>query len=108
RRADHRVGDRRARADPDRDPDRLGCAALSETAPRRRHRSVTELAGDGFRLRRATLEDADFLAELAGHDDVEPFLSVRRARAPDAVREEIERSITEPQESWRFAIPHHP
>jgi RimJ/RimL family protein N-acetyltransferase len=60
--------------------------------------------GDGFRLRRATLDDVDFLAELAGHDDVEPFLSVRRAREPEAVRDEIERSLAEPEETGRFVI----
>ncbi len=60
--------------------------------------------GDGFRLRRANIDDVDFLAELAGHDDVEPFLSVRRARDPDAVREEIQRSLAEPQETGRFVI----
>jgi RimJ/RimL family protein N-acetyltransferase len=65
---------------------------------------VTELSGDGFRVRRATVDDADFLAELAGHDDVQPFLSVRRASDPQAVREEIERSLTEPQETGRFVI----
>ena len=60
--------------------------------------------GDGFRLRRATIEDVDFLAELAGHDDVEPFLSVRRARDPEGVRAEIERSLAEPLETGRFVI----
>jgi RimJ/RimL family protein N-acetyltransferase len=60
--------------------------------------------GVGFRLRRADIDDVDFLAELAGHDDVEPFLSVRRARDPDDVREEIQRSIAEPQETGRFVI----
>jgi RimJ/RimL family protein N-acetyltransferase len=65
---------------------------------------VTELSGDGFRVRRATVDDAGFLAELAGHDDVQPFLSVRRASDPQAVREEIERSLTEPQETGRFVI----
>src|SRR5262249_6051920 len=102
--ADHRVRDRRARADPDRNPDRLGRAPLPEAAARSRPRSVTGLAGDGFRLGRATLEYAGFLAELAGHDDVDPFLSVRRARDPEAVREEIERSLAEPAESGRFVI----
>ncbi len=62
------------------------------------------LVGDGFRLRRATLDDVGFLAELAGHDDVEPFLSVRRASDPDRVREEIERSLAEPEETGRFVI----
>jgi len=58
--------------------------------------------GDGFRLRRADIDDVDFLAELAGHDDVQPFLSVRRD--PDAVREEIQRSLAEPLETGRFVI----
>jgi RimJ/RimL family protein N-acetyltransferase len=60
--------------------------------------------GDWFRLRRATPDDVDFLAELAGHDDIEPFLSVRRARDPAAVREEIERSLAQPEETGRFVI----
>jgi RimJ/RimL family protein N-acetyltransferase len=60
--------------------------------------------GDGFRLRRATLDDVDFLAELAAHDEIEPFLSVRRARDPAAVCEEIERSLAEPEETGRFVI----
>jgi len=60
--------------------------------------------GDGFRLRRATLDDVGFLTGLAGHDDVEPFLSVRRARDADTVREEIERSLAEPEETGRFVI----
>ena len=62
------------------------------------------IVGEGFRLRRATLDDAEFLAGLAGHDDVEPFLSVRRARDPETVREEIERSLTEPEGTGRFVI----
>jgi RimJ/RimL family protein N-acetyltransferase len=66
---------------------------------------VTEsVAGDGFRLRRASVDDVEFLAELAGHDDVEPFLSVRRARDPERIREEIERSLADPEESGRFVI----
>ena len=39
------------------------------------------LRGAGFRIRRATADDADFLLELSGHEDVEPFL--RRVRATD-------------------------
>jgi RimJ/RimL family protein N-acetyltransferase len=62
------------------------------------------IPGDGFRLRRATAEDVDFLVELVGHEDVEPFLAAVRARDADGVREEIERSLTEPQESGRFVI----
>jgi RimJ/RimL family protein N-acetyltransferase len=62
------------------------------------------IPGDGFRLRRATAEDVDFLVELAGHEDVEPFLAAVRARDTERVREEIERSLAEPQELGRFVI----
>jgi RimJ/RimL family protein N-acetyltransferase len=66
---------------------------------------VSEIVpGDGFRLRRASAEDVDFLVELAGHEDVQPFLAAVRARDPDGVREEVERSLAEPQESGRFVI----
>jgi RimJ/RimL family protein N-acetyltransferase len=60
--------------------------------------------GDGFRLRRATAEDVDFTLELADHEDVEPFLRAVRSREPDGVREEIERSLAEPQKCGRFVI----
>jgi RimJ/RimL family protein N-acetyltransferase len=60
--------------------------------------------GDGFRLRRATAEDVDFMLELSDHDDVEPFLRAVRSREPDDVREEIERSLAEPRKTGRFVI----
>ena len=60
--------------------------------------------GDGFRLRRATADDVDFMLEVAGHEDVEPFLRAVRAREPDGVLEEIEHSLAEPQKSGRFVI----
>ena len=62
------------------------------------------MLGDGFRLRRANLEDVDFLVELAGHDDVEPFLAVVRARDSEGVLEEVERSLAEPDQTGRFVI----
>jgi RimJ/RimL family protein N-acetyltransferase len=66
---------------------------------------VSEIVpGEGFRLRRATAEDVDFFVELVGHEDVEPFLAAVRARDADGVREEIERSRSEPGESGRFVI----
>ena len=66
---------------------------------------MTEIIpGDGFRLRRASLDDVDFLVELAGHEDVDPFLAAVRARDADGVRAEIERSMAEPKESGRFVI----
>ena len=62
------------------------------------------LHGDGFRLRRATADDADFLLELAGHEDVEPFLRAVRATDRDTLLDEIEASLSEPEESGRFVI----
>ena len=62
------------------------------------------IAGDGFRLRRATGDDVEFFVELVGHEDVEPFLAAVRARDRDGVREEVDRSLAEPQESGRFVI----
>jgi RimJ/RimL family protein N-acetyltransferase len=62
------------------------------------------LQGDGFRLRRATADDADFLLELSAHEDVEPFLRAVRATNRDELLEEIEQSLAEPQESGRFVI----
>jgi RimJ/RimL family protein N-acetyltransferase len=62
------------------------------------------LHGDGFRLRRATAEDADFLLELSSHEEVEPFLRAVRATDRQELLEEIDRSLAEPQESGRFVI----
>jgi RimJ/RimL family protein N-acetyltransferase len=62
------------------------------------------LHGDGFRLRRATADDADFLLELSAHEEVEPFLRAVRATDRDELLEEIEQSLAEPQESGRFVI----
>jgi RimJ/RimL family protein N-acetyltransferase len=62
------------------------------------------LHGDGLRLRRATAEDADFLLELSGHEEVEPFLRAVRATDRQELLEEIDRSLGEPRESGRFVI----
>jgi RimJ/RimL family protein N-acetyltransferase len=60
--------------------------------------------GDGFRLRRATADDIDFLLELAGHEDVEPFLRAVRTTDREELLGEIERSLAEPGETGRFVI----
>ena len=46
--------------------------------------------------RRATLDDVPFLAALAAHADVEPFLAVSRASTPEAIAERVARSQREP------------
>ena len=55
-------------------------------------------------IRRAVPGDADFVASLLVHGDVEPFLSARRPRDRDAVLERIERSHTEPPRFGVFVI----
>jgi RimJ/RimL family protein N-acetyltransferase len=57
-----------------------------------------------LRIRRARAEDVDFLVELANHDEVEPFLSARRARDHEQIGAEVERSLSEPQDFGRFVI----
>ena len=56
------------------------------------------------RLRRAEHADVEFLVALLADEEVEPFLSARRARDPESIRAEIERSNTEPHEFGRFVI----
>jgi RimJ/RimL family protein N-acetyltransferase len=63
-----------------------------------------ELAGDGFRLRRATAEDVDFMAALATHEDVEPFMAAVSARDKDGLLEEVERARDDPQHYGRFIV----
>jgi RimJ/RimL family protein N-acetyltransferase len=62
------------------------------------------LDGDGFRLRRAVVEDVDFMADLAGHEDVEPFMAAVSARDREPLLAEVERSEAEPQLYGRFIV----
>jgi RimJ/RimL family protein N-acetyltransferase len=62
------------------------------------------LEGEGFRLRRASAEDLDFMVALASHEDVEPFMAAVSARKPEALREEIHQSEAEPEHHGRFVI----
>jgi RimJ/RimL family protein N-acetyltransferase len=65
---------------------------------------LTAVERDGLRLRRARPDDVDFLVELTTHEDVEPYLAGSRARDPDGLLEEIERSRREPEEFGRFVV----
>jgi RimJ/RimL family protein N-acetyltransferase len=66
---------------------------------------VTEpLEGKGFRLRRATPDDVDFMADLAGHEDVEPFMAAVSARDRESLLAEVERSEAEPEHYGRFIV----
>jgi steroid Delta-isomerase len=58
----------------------------------------------GIVLRRAGPEDVDFLAELGGHPDVDPFLAARRPRDRETLLAEIERSLGEPTAFGRIVV----
>lgn len=62
------------------------------------------LVGDGFVLRRAAPEDVPFMAELAGHDEVEPYMAAVSARSPEELLEEMRRSEAEPRLHGRFVL----
>lgn len=62
------------------------------------------LEAEGVRIRRARLDDLDFFVRLVSHEEVEPFLSVARARDYQGLRAEIERSSSSPREFGRFVI----
>ena len=55
-------------------------------------------------LRRARPEDVDWLAELLGGEDTEPFLSAARRFDRESVLAEIERSEREPETFGRFVV----
>jgi len=55
-------------------------------------------------IRRARDDDADFLAELVMHEDVEPFLAAARAKGRDEILEEIARSDSDPEAFGVFVI----
>jgi RimJ/RimL family protein N-acetyltransferase len=55
-------------------------------------------------IRRATLEDAGWITELVNGEETEPFLSGARAFDEARIREEIERSLAEPERFGRFVV----
>ena len=55
-------------------------------------------------IRRARPNDADFIAELVTHEDVEPFLAAVRAKGRDEILDEIARSEAEPDAFGVFLI----
>ncbi|MDQ3940279.1 MAG: GNAT family N-acetyltransferase [Actinomycetota bacterium] len=62
------------------------------------------IEGDGFRLRRAGEDDADFIVELLNDEDVEPYLAASRARDRESVLEEIRESERTPEDRGVFVI----
>lgn len=65
---------------------------------------MTTLDGQGFRLRRATKQDLDFLVELATNEDVEPFMSAAAAKDRDGMLGRIERSDAQPEHYGNFVL----
>jgi RimJ/RimL family protein N-acetyltransferase len=55
-------------------------------------------------IRRARPADVDFLVELTTHEDVDPYLSARRATTREELLEEIARSEREPEDFGRFVV----
>jgi RimJ/RimL family protein N-acetyltransferase len=58
-------------------------------------------------IRRARPDDADFIADLVTHADVEPFLAAVRAKGYEDVLAEIERSNAEPDAFGVFLMEVH-
>lgn len=55
-------------------------------------------------IRRARPDDRDFLVELVTHEEVEPYLAAVRAKSPEAIAAEIERSLAEPDAFGVFVV----
>ena len=55
-------------------------------------------------LRRATLDDVDWLVELFADEETEPFLGGGSRRDAETVRDAVERSQREPRETGRLII----
>jgi RimJ/RimL family protein N-acetyltransferase len=62
------------------------------------------LEGEGFRLRRATAEDVSFMAELAGHEEVEPYMAAVSARSAEELLEEVRGGEEDPALRGRFVV----
>jgi RimJ/RimL family protein N-acetyltransferase len=65
---------------------------------------LTTVEGDGFRIRRATEDDVDFVVGLLNDQEVEPFLAASRPRDRSGVLEDVRASTDEPGEFGLFVI----
>ena len=63
-----------------------------------------DVAGEGFRLRRAEPADASFLAEVASGDEVAPFMAAVSPRDVEGFLAELERDAADPGAAGRFVI----
>jgi RimJ/RimL family protein N-acetyltransferase len=55
-------------------------------------------------VRRARLDDVDFLVELFTHEEIEPFLAAVRPKDHESVRTEIEQSEADPDAFGVFVV----
>jgi RimJ/RimL family protein N-acetyltransferase len=62
------------------------------------------LEDDGLRLRRAAPGDVEFLAALAQHEEVEPFMAAVSARSHEELLEQVRLGEQEPEELGRFVL----
>jgi RimJ/RimL family protein N-acetyltransferase len=62
------------------------------------------LEGRGFRVRRAGVADVEFMASLAVHEAVEPFMAAISPRGCEELQEEVRCSEEEPEVHGRFVI----
>jgi RimJ/RimL family protein N-acetyltransferase len=62
------------------------------------------IEGDGIRVRRAKLDDLDFMLEVFASEDVRPYLAAGGAFDHDALQAEFERQEREPSAFGRFVI----
>ena len=62
------------------------------------------LEEDGLRLRRAAGGDVEFLASLAAHEEVEPFMAAIAARSHEELLEQVRLAEENPTELGRFVL----
>ena len=62
------------------------------------------LEGDGFLLRPAGPGDVSFWAELAGHEEVEPFMAAVSVRGEEELLEAVRLAAEEPALHGRFVV----
>ena len=67
-------------------------------------RLLSDMSESTLRLRRATVNDVDYLLALQAEPDVAPFLSAGRADTREELLAEVERSEAEPEAFGRLLI----
>ncbi len=65
---------------------------------------MDQLEEDGLRLRRATVGDIEFLAALAAHEEVEPFMAAIAPRSHEELLEQVRLAEQAPKELGRFVL----